>query len=88
MKTVWMATLIGSSVLLAGVLLRQKLPAGWWTRFGAHLALSAMAIYALNFSGWITGFYIPLNPATIGAAALLGLPGIALVAGLQMTFVS
>lgn len=83
MKTVWLAVLVLSSVLLGFVLLKQKLPPGWLTRFGAHLALSAMAIYALNYSGWITGLYIPLNPATIGAATLLGLPGIALIAGLQ-----
>jgi inhibitor of the pro-sigma K processing machinery len=88
MKTVWMVTLVGSSALLAAVLLRQKLPAGWLARFGVHLVLSAMAIYALNFSGWITGLYVPLNPAPIGAAALLGLPGIALVAGLQMTLIA
>jgi inhibitor of the pro-sigma K processing machinery len=84
-KSVWGAALIVSTLLLGGVLLRRYLPNGWLTRFGTHLALSAMALYALNFSGWYTGMYIPLNPATIGVAALLGLPGIALVAGLQWT---
>nr|WP_241158334.1 pro-sigmaK processing inhibitor BofA family protein [Cohnella candidum] len=88
MKIVWMTTLAVSSVLLVAVLLKRKLPIGWLTRFGAHLALSAMAIYALNYSGWITGLYIPLNPATIGAVTLLGLPGIALVAGLQWTLMT
>jgi inhibitor of the pro-sigma K processing machinery len=88
MKTVWMAMLIASSAVLAGVLLKQKMPAGWFTRFGAHLAISAMAIYALNFSGWATGLYVPLNPVTIGAVTLLGLPGIALVVGMQMTLIA
>jgi inhibitor of the pro-sigma K processing machinery len=88
MKTVWMVMLIGSSALLAAILIRQKLPPGWLTRFGAHLALSAMAIYALNFSGWMTGLYVPLNPVTIGAVTMLGLPGIGLVLGLQMTLIS
>ncbi|MBW5448709.1 pro-sigmaK processing inhibitor BofA [Cohnella sp. CFH 77786] len=88
MKTVWMVTLIVSSVLLAAILVKRKLPAGWLTRFGAHLALSAMAIYALNYSGWVTGLYIPLNPVTIGAVTLLGLPGIALIAGLQYTLLA
>ncbi|WP_276357842.1 pro-sigmaK processing inhibitor BofA family protein [Cohnella caldifontis] len=83
MKTVWMAVLALSSAGLAFMLIRHKLPAGWFTRFGTHLVLAAMAIYALNFSGWITGWYIPLNPATIGAVMLLGLPGIGLIAGLQ-----
>jgi len=84
-KTVWLLTLIVSSVLLAGLLLRRKLPKGWLTGFGANLVLSAMAIYALNYSGWITGLYIPLNPATIGTVTLLGLPGIALIAAVQWT---
>lgn len=83
MKTFWLAVFGLSSVLLAVLILRSKLPKGWFTRFGIHLVLSAMAIYALNYSGWLTGVYIPLNPATIGVVALLGLPGIALVAGLQ-----
>jgi inhibitor of the pro-sigma K processing machinery len=83
MKNIWLMMLILSSIMLAGVLVRQTLPKGWLTRFGAHLALSAMAIYALNYSDWITGVYIPLNPATIGVVTLLGLPGIALIAGLQ-----
>lgn len=88
MKSVWLFMLILSSAGLAGVVVRQKLPKGWLTRFGAHLVLSAMAIYALNYSGWITGIYIPLNPVTIGVVTLLGLPGIALVAGLQWTLMA
>lgn len=83
MKTFWLIMLGASSILLAFVLLKQKLPKGWLTRFGVHLVVSAMAIYALNYSGWITGMYIPLNPATIGTVTLLGLPGIALIAGIQ-----
>jgi len=85
MKMFWLATLSVSSVLLVIVFLKQKLPKGWLTRFGVHLVASAMAIYALNYSGWITGLYIPLNPATIGTVSLLGLPGIALIAGIQWT---
>lgn len=88
MKTMWMILLIVSTCLLGIVLIRQKLPLGWLTRFGAHLVLSALVIYALNFSGWISGWYVPLNPATIGAVTLLGLPGIGLVLGLQYTLLA
>jgi len=83
MRTFWLIMMGASSILLVAVLLKQRLPKGWLTRFGVHLAVSAMAIYALNYSGWITGMYIPLNPATIGTVTLLGLPGIALIAGIQ-----
>jgi len=88
MKTFWLITLSVSSVMLIAVLLKQKLPKGWLARFGVHLIVSAMAIYALNYSGWITGLYIPLNPATIGTVTLLGLPGIALIAGIQWTLLT
>ncbi|RED54992.1 pro-sigmaK processing inhibitor BofA family protein [Cohnella lupini] len=85
MKTFWLVLLIVSCVSLGYVLLRQSVPKGWLMRFSLHLIVAAMAIYALNFSGWITGWYVPLNPFTIGAVALLGLPGIGLVLGLQWT---
>ncbi|MFD2329305.1 pro-sigmaK processing inhibitor BofA family protein [Cohnella sp. GCM10020058] len=83
MKTVWLAVLIVSTVSLLLLLLRRSAPGGWLLRFGTHLGLAAFAIYALNFSGWISGWHVPLNPATIGAVTLLGLPGVALVLGLQ-----
>jgi inhibitor of the pro-sigma K processing machinery len=85
MKTLWVVLLIVSTSSLSLVLLRQKVPMGWLMRFGVHLIVAALALYALNFSGWVTGWYFPLNPATIGTVALLGLPGIALVLGLQWT---
>lgn len=83
MKTFWLVLLIASASSLGIVLLRKQAPKGWLTRFGIHLVVSAMALYALNFSGWITGWYVPLNPVTIGTVAVLGLPGIGLVLGLQ-----
>lgn len=88
MKTVWLTVLAISASMLIMVLLREKVPKGWLTRFGIHLVVSAMAMYALNFSGWITGWYVPLNPVTIGAVTLLGVPGIALVLGLQTTLLT
>jgi inhibitor of the pro-sigma K processing machinery len=85
MKTFWLVFLIISASSLGVVLLRRNVPKGWLMRFGVHLVVTAMALYALNFSGWVTGWYVPLNPFTIGTVALLGLPGIALVLGLQWT---
>jgi inhibitor of the pro-sigma K processing machinery len=85
MKTLWLVLLVISAASLGVVLLRRNVPKGWLTRFGVHLVVTAMALYALNFSGWVTGWYVPLNPFTIGTVAMLGLPGIALVLGLQWT---
>ncbi|WP_027091860.1 pro-sigmaK processing inhibitor BofA family protein [Cohnella thermotolerans] len=83
MRTMWLALFVASSCALLYLMLRRVLPRGWATRFGTHLVLSALAIYALNFSGLVTGWYVPLNPGTIGTVAVLGLPGIGLVLGLQ-----
>ncbi|MDG0794732.1 pro-sigmaK processing inhibitor BofA family protein [Cohnella ginsengisoli] len=88
MKTVWLIMLVVSAASLLLLLLRRSAPGGWLLRFGTHLALAAFAIYALNFSGWISGWHVPLNPATIGAVTLLGLPGVALVLGLQHMLIS
>jgi inhibitor of the pro-sigma K processing machinery len=88
MKTFWLILLIASATSLGVVLLRKQAPKGWITRFGIHLVVSAMALYALNFSGWITGWYVPLNPVTIGTVSVLGLPGIGLILGLQSTLLA
>jgi inhibitor of the pro-sigma K processing machinery len=85
MKTFWLVLLIVSGASLGLVLLKRNVPKGWLMRFSLHLVIAALALYALNFSGLVTGWYVPLNPFTIGTVALLGLPGIGLVLGLQWT---
>lgn len=88
MKTVWGFLLAVSSVFLLLVLLRRRAAREWLPRFVFHLVLAAVAIYLLNFSGLVAGWHLPLNPLTIGIVALLGLPGIGLVFGLQGLLVS
>jgi inhibitor of the pro-sigma K processing machinery len=87
MRTFWLVLLIASTASLGLVMLRRQAHRGWVMRLGVHLVVAALAIYALNFSGWVTGWYVPLNPATIGTVAVLGVPGIALVLGLQYMLV-
>ncbi|MBM7567669.1 pro-sigmaK processing inhibitor BofA family protein [Paenibacillus sacheonensis] len=84
MKSVWMIILLASSLLLLTVVIRNRLSFRWIRRFALHLVAAALALYVLNYSGVISGFEVPLNPATIGTVVLLGLPGIALVLGLQV----
>lgn len=87
MKTVWLSMFIASSVLLAAVLLRNKLSWGWLRGFALHLVLAAGLLYLLNYSELVPGIYIPLNPITIGTVLTLGIPGVALIAGLQWVVV-
>ncbi|WP_405176674.1 pro-sigmaK processing inhibitor BofA family protein [Paenibacillus sp. FSL H8-0261] len=76
--------LVISVVLLSVIVFRKKLGFGWLSLFGAHLVLAALTIYVVNFSGLITQVHIPLNPATIGAVTVLGLPGVVMLIGLRI----
>lgn len=87
MKAVWLALFIVSSVMLAAVILRNKLSWGLLRGFALHLVLAAALLYLLNYSGVVPDMYIPLNPFTIGTVVTLGVPGIALIVGLQWVVV-
>jgi inhibitor of the pro-sigma K processing machinery len=73
--------------MLVAVVLRNKLSWGWLRGFMLHLVLAAALLYVLNYSELVPGMYIPLNPVTIGTVVTLGVPGIALIAGLQWVVV-
>ncbi|ETT62974.1 MULTISPECIES: pro-sigmaK processing inhibitor BofA family protein [Paenibacillus] len=84
LRMVAMGVLILSVILLGLVIFRKKLGFGWLSLFGVHLVLAALGIYVVNFSGLLTQVYIPLNPATIGAVTVLGLPGVVMLLGLRI----
>ncbi|MBW4085203.1 pro-sigmaK processing inhibitor BofA family protein [Paenibacillus sp. S150] len=79
------AVLILSGLLLFFIVFRKKLGWAWLSLFGTHLLLAAIGIYIVNFSGILTDIYVPLNPATIGAVTVLGLPGVLMLLGLKIT---
>ncbi|MBD2845609.1 pro-sigmaK processing inhibitor BofA family protein [Paenibacillus sp. IB182496] len=81
----WGVLLVASSLLLLIVLLRNRASRAVLKHFVLHLVLAAVLLYVLNYSGWIEGYAIPLNPVTLGTVVLLGAPGIALLLGLQWT---
>lgn len=83
MKTALALIFAGSLLALLFILIRQRMTRAWFVRFGLHMALAALVIYGLNELGWIGGVHIPLNPTTIAAVTVLGVPGIMLIAGLQ-----
>lgn len=87
MKLIVAGVLCVSLLLLIIIIFKKRLGLGWLTVFGSHLALSAIAIYIINYSGLLADTYIPLNPMTIGAVMVLGLPGVALLLGLKITLI-
>ncbi|CAM4394577.1 pro-sigmaK processing inhibitor BofA family protein [Paenibacillus alkaliterrae] len=87
MRAVWLSIFIASSVLLIAVVLRNKLSWSWLRGFSLHLVLAAALLYVLNYSNLIPDMYIPINPVTIGTVVTLGIPGVALIVGLQWAVV-
>ncbi|MEK3899857.1 MULTISPECIES: pro-sigmaK processing inhibitor BofA family protein [unclassified Paenibacillus] len=85
LRTVAMGVLIISAALLVLIVFRKRLGWAWLSVFGTHLILAALGIYIINFSGVVSDLHIPLNPTTIGAVTILGLPGVALLLGLKLT---
>ena len=86
MKTVFAVMLAVSSAALLYILVRRRMTRAWLTRFFLHMAAAAV-IYGLNEFGWISGVHIPLNPVTAAVIVTLGVPGIALIAGLQAVLI-
>ncbi|MEK3790203.1 pro-sigmaK processing inhibitor BofA family protein [Paenibacillus sp. FSL R7-0204] len=85
LRTVALGVLIISAALLVLIVFRKRLGWAWMSVFGTHLILAALGIYIVNFSGVVSDLHIPLNPTTIGAVTILGLPGVALLLGLKLT---
>jgi inhibitor of the pro-sigma K processing machinery len=86
MKSLILGSVLVISLLgLIIILFRKRIGLSFFTSFGIHLVLAAVGIYIVNYSGWITGTYIPLNPATIGTVSILGLPGVGLLLGLKIS---
>lgn len=85
MKWIVSGILVVSLVMIFLLVFKKRLGFGWLSVFGAHLALSAVALYVLNFTGLVPEVYIPLNPMTIGTVAVLGVPGVLLLVGLKLT---
>lgn len=86
MKTVFAVMLAVSSAALLYILVRRRMTRAWLTRFFLHMAAAAAVIYGLNEFG-ISGVHIPLNPVTAAVIVTLGVPGIALIAGLQAVLI-
>ena len=85
MKLAAMVVLFLSAALLIFIVFKKRLGWGWISLFGTHLVLAALALYIVNFSGLVSGVYVPLNPVTIGTVTLLGLPGVVLLWGLKIS---
>jgi len=71
--------------LLAVTLLRTiMLPLGFLTKLAIHAGGGFLCLWLLNTISGFTGICFPINAVTILAAGFLGVPGIGILAILEM----
>lgn len=71
--------------LLAVLLIRLLLiPMKWICKVGIHAACGVVCLLLLNTVSGFTGLWLPINAVTVLTAGVFGVPGIALVAILEI----
>ena len=71
--------------LLAVFLIRLLLmPMKWVLKLALHSGCGFLCLWILNSVSGFTGVYLPVNAVTVLLSGFLGLPGIALIALLEL----
>ena len=71
--------------LLAVTLFRMlMLPLGFLTKWGIHAGCGFLCLWLLNTISGFTGILFPINAVTVLVAGFLGVPGIGVMALLEM----
>lgn len=76
--------LILPAALLALTLRLLVKPLKWFWRLGLHVVCGFLCLWLLNAAAPFTDVYFPLNLVTVLVAGILGLPGIVLLAVIQI----
>lgn len=88
MSSIGWAVLIVACVLILYIVLKPRLSAGFMFRIVANLALSATAIYIVQWTGVFGELSIPINAPSVLISGLLGLPGAAVLVGIHLLVLS
>lgn len=86
MRLIFSAVILIALVLIVYILITRRLGFAWLTKLGLHIVLAALGIYMVNYAGVVPELHIPLNPITMSTVLLLGLPGVALLIGIKLTW--
>ena len=82
----WFLLLLSiSSLVMLYFALKSKFPFHWLRYVTTNIVLAAILVYFINFTGIFTEFRIPINITTTIVIAILGIPGLLLVAALKLT---
>ena len=72
--------------LLAVFLVRLLLmPMKWMLKLAIHSGCGFLCLWLLNTVSGFTGVFLPINAITVLISGFLGLPGIAMIALLELT---
>lgn len=81
MYNVWLAVLALSLTALCIIIFKIKI--NWLKYTLINMALAAIFLFAVNQINLFDSFALPINLVTLGAAGVLGLPGIVLLISLK-----
>jgi inhibitor of the pro-sigma K processing machinery len=88
LKTIWLWVFLGSITGLLIVLLgRSRMGWGLVSRLAVNLVVAGVLLYLVSLAEPYTHLHLPLNAATVAAVTLLGVPGLAMLAGLKLLVV-
>lgn len=72
-------------VILCALSLRAMLlPMKWGAKIAVHVLAGFFCLWMLNLISTFTGVHFPINPVTVAVAGVCGLPGIAVLALIQI----
>jgi inhibitor of the pro-sigma K processing machinery len=82
---VWLVVLVICAAALLIVVLRTKPDIRWFGYALLQVVAAALILFVINGTGLFGHFYIPINLVTVLVVAILGLPGLALLAVMKLT---
>lgn len=78
--------LIVPIALTAALIRLLVLPIRWAAKLSIHVGFGFLCLWILNSASGITGVYLPINAVTVLISGVLGVPGIGLIAALEVFF--
>jgi len=86
-KSIWLWIFLGSLSALAFIALRNRIGWGWIGKTTVHLIIAMILLYFVGLAEPYTNLHLPMNAVTITTVAILGIPGLAMLAGLKLLVV-
>ncbi|RAV12527.1 pro-sigmaK processing inhibitor BofA family protein [Paenibacillus contaminans] len=87
MQSIWWMVFIVSFSLLILLLLRSRLSVQWLAYVGLNVVVAGLLLYLVDWAGSSYQFHIPINVPTLAVVAILGVPGLALLAAVKLVVI-